>query len=126
MNFLMAFLFAGFMCALAQIILDNTKLTPGHITSIYTVVGAFLSFLGCYDRLISKFGAGATILISNFGHSLYSSAWQGYIEEGFLGIFGDMLCKSSGVITGAIVIAFLVSVIFKPKNWVTNKNSNFF
>lgn len=116
MNFLMAFLFAGFMCALAQIILDNTKLTPGHITSIYTVMGSFLSFLGCYDRLISKFGAGVTILISNFGHALYSSAWQGYIEEGFLGIFGDMLCKSSGVITGAIVIAFLVSVIFKPKN----------
>ena len=47
MNFLMAFLFAGFMCALAQVILDNTKLTPGHITSIYTVVGAFLSFVLC-------------------------------------------------------------------------------
>lgn len=116
MLLLNSFLFCGFICLLSQIILDNTKLTPGHITSIYTVVGAFLSFLGFYDRLISKFGAGATILISNFGHSLYSSAWQGYIEEGFLGIFGDMLCKSSGVITGAIVIAFLVSVIFKPKN----------
>ena len=116
MTYLYAFLFSGFLCLIAQIIFDNTKLTPGHITSIYTVVGAFLSFLGFYDRLISKFGAGATILISNFGHSLYSSAWQGYIEEGFLGIFGDMLSKSSGVITGAIVIAFLVSIIFKPKN----------
>ena len=116
MNFLMAFLFAGVMCAIAQVILDNTKLTPGHITSIYTVGGAFLSFLGFYDCLIKNFGAGATILISNFGHALYSSAWQGYIEEGFFGIFSNMLCKSYGVITGAIVDAFLVSIVFKPKN----------
>ena len=71
MNFLLAFLFAGSLCAIAQVILDNTKLTPGHITSIYTVMGAFLSFLGVYDNLISKFGAGATSLISNFGHMLY-------------------------------------------------------
>lgn len=116
MNFLMAFLFAGVMCAIAQIILDNTKLTPGHITSIYTIGGAFLSFLGFYDCFIKKFGAGATILISNFGHVLYSSAWQGYINDGFFGIFSNMLCKSSGVITGAIIAAFLVSIVFKPKN----------
>lgn len=116
MNFFLSFLFAGILCLVAQFILDNTKLTPGHITSIYTTFGAFLSFLGCYDKLIAKFGSGATVLISNFGHSLYSSAWQGYIENGFLGIFSNMLCKSSGVITGAIVMAFFVSIVFKPKN----------
>ena len=48
MNYLMAFLFAGALCAFAEVILDNTKLTPGHITSLYTVMGAFLSFLGCF------------------------------------------------------------------------------
>ena len=90
MNYLMAFLFAGALCAFAEVILDNTKLTTGHITSLYTVMGAFLSFLGCYDKLIAKFGAGATVLISNFGHSLYSSAWQGYLEDGFLGIFSNI------------------------------------
>ncbi len=116
MNFLLSFVFTGLLCAIAQVILDNTKLTPGHITSIYTVFGAFLSFLGYYDKLITKYGSGATVLISNFGHALYSSAWQGYIENGFLGIFSNMLCKSSGVITGAIIISFLVAIFFKPKN----------
>ena len=116
MNFLLAFLFAGSLCAIAQVILDNTKLTPGHITSIYTVMGAFLSFLGVYDNLISKFGAGATSLISNFGHMLYSSAWQGYQEEGLLGIFTNMLTKSSAAITGAIVFAFLIAIVFMPKD----------
>ena len=116
MNYLYAFLFAGFACAIAQIILDNTKLTPGHITSIYTAVGAFLSFLGVYDNLIGIFGAGATSLISNFGHMLYSAAWQGYVEEGVIGIFTNMLTKSSAAITGAIVFAFLISLVFKPKD----------
>ena len=116
MNFLLAFLFAGSLCAIAQVILDNTKLTPGHITSIYTVMGAFLSFLGVYDNLISKFGAGATSLISNFGHMLYSSALQGYQEEGLLGMFTNMLTKSSAAITGAIVFAFLIAIVFKPKD----------
>lgn len=116
MNFLNAFLFAGFACAIAQVILDNSKLTPGHITSIYTAIGAFLSFLGVYDNLIEKFGAGATVLISNFGHNLYSAAIEGYYEEGILGIFTNMLTKSSAAIVGAVVFAFLVALIFKPKN----------
>ena len=81
MNYILAFFFSGIVCAIGQIILDNTKLTPGHITSIFTVIGAFLSFLGWYDYLITKFGAGATVIISNFGHMLYSSTLQGYMEE---------------------------------------------
>ena len=116
MNYLLAFLFAGSACALAQIILDNTKLTPGHITSLYTVLGALLSFLGLYDGFIEKFGAGATVLISNFGHMLYSSALQGYYEEGLLGIFSGMLCKSSLAITGAIVFSFIVALFFNSKD----------
>ena len=116
MNYLLAFLFAGFACAIAQIILDNTKLTPGHITSIYTVVGAFLSFIGVYDKLVDKFGAGATTLISNFGHMLYQGGIEGYHSEGILGIFTGLLTKSSAAITGAIVFAFLVSLVCKSKD----------
>ena len=116
MNYLLAFLFAGTACSIAQIILDNTKLTPGHITSIYTVVGAFLSFFGIYDKLIDKFGAGATVLISNFGHMLYQGAIEGYHSEGILGIFTGMLSKSSAAITSAIVFAFLISLVCKPKD----------
>ena len=41
MIYLNAFLFAGIVCAIGQLILDNTKLTPGHITTIFVVVGAF-------------------------------------------------------------------------------------
>ena len=116
MIYLNAFLFAGFICMLGQIILDNTKLTPGHITSLFTVVGGVLSFYGIHPPLIQKCGVGATSLIMNFGNMLYQSGINGYENAGILGIFSELLDKSSLAIVGAIIFAFIVSVIFKPKN----------
>lgn len=116
MNYLLSFLFAGVSCIIAQIILDNTKLTPGHITSIFTIFGAFLSFLGIYEKLINIFGAGASVLISNFGHVLYSGAWEGYLKEGIIGIFTNMLSKASAALSAAIIFSFLALLIFKPKD----------
>ena len=116
MNYILAFIFSGLVCAIGQVILDNTKLTPGHITSLFTAVGAFLSFMGWYDILINKFGAGATVIIANFGHMLYSSALQGYIDEEILGIFSGMFIKSSIALTSVIVFSFICSFIFKAKD----------
>lgn len=116
MKFILAFLFSGFVCSLAQIIMDNTKLTPGHITSLFTVLGSFLAFFNIYDKLIKIFGAGATVLISNFGYLLYSSGLQGYQEEGILGLFSFLLCKSSVAIVASIVFSFIFSLLFKPKD----------
>lgn len=45
MIYIYSFLFTGFVCLIGQLILDNTKLTPGHITSIFVVVGSALVFL---------------------------------------------------------------------------------
>ncbi len=116
MIYLNAFLFAGFICMLGQIILDNTKFTPGHVTSLFTVVGAILSFCGIYPTLIQKCGVGATSLIMNFGNMLYQSGIIGYENGNILGIFSELLDKSSLAVVGAIVFAFIISVIFKPKN----------
>lgn len=114
--YLNAFLFAGIVCLICQVVLDNTKLTPGHITSSVTVIGAILSFLGIYDDIISKCGAGATILISNFGHMLYTAGVSGYEEAGFLGIFSKLLCSSGVAIVGVIVFSFIFTLVFKPKD----------
>lgn len=116
MNYIYAFLLAGFVCMVGQIIIDNTKLTAGHVTSLFTVVGAVLSFLGIYPWLIQKCGAGATILIMNFGHLLYSSGMLGYEDQGILGIFADLLCKSSLAIVAAVIFSFVFAIIFKPRD----------
>ena len=116
MIFIYAFLVSGIFCMLSQIILDNFKITPGHVTSLFTVIGAILSFFGLYDKLIKLSGAGATALISNFGNMLYNGAVEGYKNEGVLGLFTGLLSNSSAAITSAVVFAFIFTIIFKPKN----------
>ncbi len=116
MIFLKAFLVTGLFCFIAQVIMDNTKLTPGHITSLFVVFGAVLSFFGLYSKLIEFGGAGATVLISNFGHMLYMGAIEGFHEVGVLGLASGLLVKSSLAIVSAVVIAFVLALIFKPKN----------
>ena len=58
MYFIYSFLFCGTICLIAELILDNTKLTPGHITSIFVVVGAALDAFGIYDFFIATCGGG--------------------------------------------------------------------
>lgn len=116
MNFLNAFLFSGICCLLAQIILDNTKLTPGHVTSLFTIFGALCGFLGIYDKFIAFAGGGATVIISNFGYVLYKGAFEGFKEQGVLGLFSELLSKSSCAIAGAIIFSFILVLIFKPKD----------
>lgn len=116
MIFLNAFLISGVFCLLGQIILDNTKLTPGHVTSLFTAFGALLSFFGIYPKLIEYAGAGATVQISNFGHLLYLGGIEGFKDMGLIGFAGGLLVKSSTAIVAAVVIAFVLSLIFRPKS----------
>ncbi len=111
-----AFLFAGTVCLICQIVLDNTKLTPGHITSGVTVIGALLSFLGIYDKIVAWCGAGATTLIANFGHMLYTAGISGYEEGGVLGLFSNLLCSSGIAIVSVVVFSFVFAMIFKAKD----------
>ena len=116
MILLYAFLVSGLFCMASQIILDNFKITPGHVTALFTIFGVILSFLGLYDKLIKISGAGATILISNFGHALYIGAIEGLHDDGIIGLFSNMLTNSSLAIVSAVVFAFIFTVTFKSKN----------
>ena len=116
MTFIWAFIVAGLFCAVGQIILDNTKLMPGHVTSLFTVLGAILAFFGIYDKLINLAGGGATTIISNFGYLLYSGAYAGFQSKGILGIFTGLLTKGGAAIVGAVVFAALFTLFIDPKD----------
>lgn len=116
MIYLYSFVFCGFICVLGQIILDNSKLTPGHVTALFVVIGAFLDIFGIYDMLVDIFGAGALVPITSFGHSLMHGAIEGALDHGIMGLSMGMFSLTSAGIISAIVIAFFFSLIFKPKN----------
>ena len=52
MEYLYAFLCGGLLCAVGQIILDKTSLTPARILTGYVVAGVFLQAVGVYLSLI--------------------------------------------------------------------------
>lgn len=103
-----SFIFCGTICLIAQIIKDNTKLTSGHITSIFVSIGAFLGFIGIYDKLIEFFGGGASVVIMSFGNTLY----KGAIELGILNMLTNV---SVGIVT-SILMAFIITMIFRVKS----------
>src|SRR5699024_9809623 len=71
MEYINAFWVGGLICALAQILLDRTKLMPGRIMVLLVCTGAVLSFLGLYQPLFEYAGAGASVPLIGFGHLLF-------------------------------------------------------
>ena len=116
MTLLYSFLFCGFVCLLGQIILDNTKATPGHVTSLFVCIGAFLDSFGLYDKFIKMFGAGTLVPITSFGHSLIHGALEKANSSGLLGLLGGMFSLTSAGIVAAIVFGFILTMIFKAKD----------
>ena len=116
MIYLYSFLFVGTLCLIAQLILDNTKLTPGHITSLFVVIGSFLDVFNIYDKIIVRVGAGALVPITSFGHLLMHGSMLGTTQDGLVGITTGIFDLTSSGITCAIVFSFIFAIIFKPKN----------
>ena len=111
-----SFMFCGIVCMISQIILDNTKLTPGHITSILVVFGAFLDTFSIYDLIIKYVGGGAQLPITSFGHSLIHGALAKAESVGLIGIVSGMFDLTAAGIVAAIIFSFIFTLMFKPKN----------
>ncbi|MDM5316043.1 stage V sporulation protein AE [Fictibacillus sp. b24] len=115
MEFFWAFVIGGAICVVGQLMMDVLKLTPAHVTTSFVVIGAGLDAFGIYDNLIKFAGAGATVPITSFGHSLLHGAMAAADEHGFIGIAMGIFELTSAGISSAILFGFLVAVIFEPK-----------
>lgn len=116
MIYIKAFLFAGFICALAELLLSTTKLKPGHITSLFVVIGAFLELFNIYDILVKKFGAGPMVLITSFGHLLAHGAFLKTKTDGLLGLLTGSFTFTTAGITSTIIFSFIFAILFKAKD----------
>ena len=101
MDYLKAFIVGGLICAVGQILIDKTKLTPA---------------IKIYQPLVDFAGAGATVPLTGFGYNLCKGVEKAVSEKGFLGIFTGGLTAASGGIAAALVFGFLVSIIFRSKS----------
>ncbi len=115
MSYLLAFVFTGGVCVIAQLLYDKTKLTPGHIVTLFVILGAVLSFFNIYDILIDTFSSGATALITNYGHMLYQAGKEGAKTGDYFQIFLHLMKSTSGIVSFAIIISIICALIKKPK-----------
>lgn len=116
MIFIYSFIFCGIICLIGQIILDNTNLTPGHVTTMFVIFGGLLNAFNIYDIFIKWFGAGSLVPITSFGHSLTHAVMKEIEGKGVLGLFTGMFNLTTAGIVAAMVFGFLTSMIFKAKD----------
>ena len=116
MEYLKAFIIGGILCMVGQIFIDKTKLTPARILVGFVVGGVILSALGFYEPLAEFAGAGATVPLSGFGHTLAKGVRAAVAEKGFLGAFTGGLSEAAGGISAAIIFGFIIALFFKPKD----------
>lgn len=116
MEYLKAFVVGGLICVIGQILIDKTKLTPARILVGFVVSGVIISALGFYEPLVEFAGAGATVPLSGFGHTLAKGVRSAVAEKGILGAFTGGLSATSGGITAAVVFGFIIALLFKPKD----------
>lgn len=115
-EYLKAFIVGGILCAIGQILIDKTKLTPARILVSYVVIGVILGAIGIYKPLVDFAGAGATVPLTGFGYSLSKGVKEAIDKDGFIGIFTGGLKATTGGITAAITAGLLASIIFKAKD----------
>lgn len=110
-----AFLVGGAICAIGQLLIDKTRLTPARILVSFVVAGVLLTVVGLYEPLVQFAGAGATVPIVGFGYSLGKGVLKGITETGVMGIFTGGITAAAGGITASIVFGYLIALIFSPK-----------
>jgi stage V sporulation protein AE len=114
MQYLNAFLLGGFLCAIGQILIDRTKLTPALILVGYVVAGVILTAVGWYKPLAEWGGAGATVPIMGFGYALAKGAEKAVKADGWLGIFSGGLTATAGGVAIAVIVSYIAALLSRP------------
>ena len=122
MEYLKAFILGGILCAVAQILIDLTNLTPARILTLYVVAGVIISAFGLYMPLTDTFGCGATVPLTGFGHCLKEGVKEAVDQKGFLGIFSGALSASACGISAAMFFSVIFSLIFRGRPDSMSKN----
>ena len=115
MTFVKCFLTGGALCLVGEVLLLRTRLTPARILVAFILVGVGLSAVGLYGPLVEFAGAGATVPLTGFGHSLCQGVIHSVQERGWIGAVCGGLTATAGGIAAAIFFGTLVALVCKPR-----------
>ena len=112
MQYLQAFLCGGVLCAIGQLLIDKTQLTPARILTGYVVAGVLLQAVGVYQYVVDWGGAGATVPLTGFGYCLAKGVAKAVAEKGILGAFTGGLTATAGGVAAAVFFGYINALIF--------------
>lgn len=116
---ILAFLIGGIFCAIAQILIDKTSLTPAKILVIFVCFGVLLGAVGLYEPIFKLAGCGISLPIVGFGGVVAKGVKEAVDEFGILGVLKGPFSSMSAGVLASLLLGFIVSLLFhsKPKNF---------
>ncbi len=122
MEYVWAFVIGGAFCAVGQILIDLTKLTPARILTTYVVAGVILGGVGLYQPLVDFAGGGATVPLTGFGNLLAKGVRESVDQYGILGAFMGGFKSAAVGIAAAIFFGLITAVSFKGSGSKINES----
>ncbi|MBQ8260259.1 MAG: SpoVA/SpoVAEb family sporulation membrane protein [Clostridia bacterium] len=110
-----AFVIGGSFCAIAQVLIDRTRLTPARILVGYVVAGVFLGAIGIYKYIAELGGAGAAVPLTGFGYLISEGVRKAVDERGLLGALTGSLTAAAGGTAAALVFGLIASLCVRSK-----------
>lgn len=95
---------------------SKDKINAGKDTSHFLLVGVVLEFAGIYKPINDFCQAGISVPIIGFGASLTKGAIENAEKVGVLGALGGGLIRTAIGVGTAVVMSYLVTLIFSPKS----------
>ena len=114
-EYLKVFAVGGALCAIGQLLIDKTKLSPARILTAYVVAGVILGALGLYQPLADWAGAGATVPLTGFGYLISTGVREAVDEHGLLGALSGPITAAAVGITASLVFSLIAAFIFKSR-----------
>lgn len=113
MEFLKAFIVGGLICAIGQVLIDLTKLTPARILVLFVTLGVILTAVGFYEPLVQFAGAGATVPLTGFGYTMAKGTLEMIKDKGFIGVLSGGITAGAAGIASAIFFGYIAALVSK-------------
>lgn len=111
-----AFVVGGAICAVGQVLIDYTKMTPARILVTFVVLGVALGAFGLYQPLVEFAGGGASVPLLGFGNLIAKGTLDAVREKGLLGALSGGITAAAAGLAASMFFGLLAALIFKPKD----------
>lgn len=114
-TYAIVFAVGGGLCAIAELLIVRTKLTPARILVIFLIAGIILEGIGVYDYIFKVAQDGISVPIVGFGAALAKGSIEMAQQVGFVGAFAGGLIRTAYGVGVAIVMSYIVTLLFTAR-----------